>query len=346
MFEAARRIPTYPTTHPASNLHGHSFGATIKRLNVESSQFDIPSLERQLRFIIKELDYSYLNDHISNPSDENIANWLQTRLIELGNPSVAIQSTSMQGVEMSARKKTVLWRLYHFNAAHRLPHVPESHKCGRMHGHSFGVAFHVDVKGINQHGLSGYDFLDRAWKPIGDVLNFNCLNEVAGLENPTSEMISKWIFEQMSEEVNQLLRVTVYETPTVGAFYDGKEFGIWKEVTFDSATQHRSPLADQVRKNLHGFTYSLRLFFAAPLDQLLGWTIDYGDIKAVFQPVYELIDHQPLFQNTSLADGDTLSIAQWIKEQAIELLPSLSRVELYEKKNCGVILDWQNKYIL
>ncbi len=340
-FEAARRVSKYSTSHQSSNLHGHSFVANIRHINRGAEEeFDLTKLEEELCRVIKELDYSYLNDRIANPDDEGLAMWLQDKLGRAGNLSVAVQSTASQGVELSSNQKGMSWRLYDFHAAHRLPNVPMNHKCGRMHGHSFAVSIHVHSTGMRNYQQPIYDFLDAMWKPLGGNLNFNCLNNIRGLENPTSEMIAKWIFEKLAQEVGELARVTVYETPTVGAYYDGKEFIIWKELSFDSATQVKKPDRNQARNNLHGFTYTLRLFFSAPLDQILGWTIDYGDIKAKFKPVFDEIDHQSLLEKRGLHDGDILSIAKWIREKALPLMPNLTRLELYERKNCGVILEW------
>ena len=67
-----------------------------------------------------------------------------------------------------------------------------------------------------------------------------------------------------------------------------------------------------------------------------------GDIKEKFHPVFKKIDHQPLFELDLLEDGDCISVAKCIKNKTIKLLPQLSRVEVYEKEGCGVILDWKN----
>src|SRR5450432_1826420 len=91
-------------------------------------------------------------------------------------------------------------RLVHeftFEAAHRLPNVPEGHKCARLHGHSFRVEIHVSG---NVDPYTGWvmDFSDikLAFAPIRERLDHYYLNEIPGLENPTSENIARWIWQQ------------------------------------------------------------------------------------------------------------------------------------------------------
>jgi 6-pyruvoyltetrahydropterin/6-carboxytetrahydropterin synthase len=82
----------------------------------------------------------------------------------------------------------------------------------------------------------------------------------------------------------------------------------------------------------------LRLNLSAPLDQVMGWTVDFGDVKEVFNPVFKSLDHHPLHENPELSlvsDGDTGSIAKWILIKTRALLPQLMRVDLFETEGCG-----------
>ena len=74
--------------------------------------------------------------------------------------------------------------------------------------------------------------------------------------------------------------------------------------------------------------------------QVLGWTIDYGDIKEKFSPIFAALDHQPLYEIVDLPDNDPLSIARWIKESSSICLPELERIDLYQTRGCGVTIDW------
>ncbi|HWS76519.1 MAG TPA: 6-carboxytetrahydropterin synthase, partial [Quisquiliibacterium sp.] len=113
-----------------------------------------------------------------------------------------------------------------------------------------------------------------------------------------------------------------------------------KELTLDSAVRLvRAPDGDP-RRRIHGHTYTLRLHLHAPLDQLRGWTVDFGDVKTLFDPIFKRLDHHPLHELPGLADGDSASLARWIRAQAAPLLPQLDRIDLYQTRGSGVILSW------
>ncbi|MBK7585487.1 MAG: 6-carboxytetrahydropterin synthase QueD [Myxococcales bacterium] len=118
--------------------------------------------------------------------------------------------------------KVRLIREYRFEAAHRLPNVPEGHKCQRLHGHSFkieiGIAGPVDPK---TGWLLDFGDLDAVWAPIHDALDHRYLNDVAGLENPTSEVLARWLWERLKPTLPELVRVTVYETCDARCEYEG-----------------------------------------------------------------------------------------------------------------------------
>ena len=111
---------------------------------------------------------------------------------------------------------------FRFEAAHFLPHVPEGHKCRRMHGHSFRGE--VVVRGTIDP-LTGWliDFaeLKSAIDPIVARLDHYLLNEIDGLENPTSELLAVWIWQQLAPHVPQLHRITIEETCSSRCHYYG-----------------------------------------------------------------------------------------------------------------------------
>jgi 6-pyruvoyltetrahydropterin/6-carboxytetrahydropterin synthase len=111
------------------------------------------------------------------------------------------------------RTRTEISRSYSIEAAHRLPHVPEGHKCARLHGHSFRITLHV---GGELHPKLGWiiDFadIDRAFEPLFAELDHRYLNEVPGLDNPTSEILARWVLERVHLPNGQLTAVSVGET--------------------------------------------------------------------------------------------------------------------------------------
>ena len=179
--------------------------------------------------------------------------------------------------------------------------------------------------------------LDRVWAPLQSQLDHVCLNDLPGLENPTSEMLSHWLWARLKPELPALSWVTVFESGSCGAHYDGSRYRIWKELTLDSALQlKRAPDGSPLRR-IHGHTYTLRLHLCAPLDQVMGWTVDFGDVKTLFNPIFQALDHRPLHEIADLADCDAASIAHWILGKARPQLPQLDRVDLDETRGCGAI---------
>ena len=117
-----------------------------------------------------------------------------------------------------------IFKEFTFEAAHRLPNVPPEHKCSRLHGHSFRVALHV-AGGVEAPLGWVMDFADvkTAFEPIRDLLDHNYLNEIEGLENPTSENLAIWIWQRVQPRLPLLVQVTVRETCTSGCIYRGEK---------------------------------------------------------------------------------------------------------------------------
>lgn len=109
-----------------------------------------------------------------------------------------------------------------FEAAHHLPNVPEGHKCRRLHGHSYRVAIHVRGE-ADPHVGWVLDFADikEAFAPLHEQLDHRYLNEIEGLENPTSENLAIWIWERLQPKVAGLSKIVVRETCEVGCTYEG-----------------------------------------------------------------------------------------------------------------------------
>lgn len=115
-----------------------------------------------------------------------------------------------------------IFKAFTFESAHRLPNVPEGHKCARLHGHSFGVEIHV-AGAVDPHTGWVMDFADikTAFAPLYQQLDHNYLNDIPGLENPTSEMIARWMWDRLKPTLPSLAKVVVRETCTTGAVFTG-----------------------------------------------------------------------------------------------------------------------------
>jgi 6-pyruvoyltetrahydropterin/6-carboxytetrahydropterin synthase len=115
-----------------------------------------------------------------------------------------------------------IYKDFHFEAAHRLPNVPAGHKCARLHGHSFHVRLYVQGE-TGEHSGWVMDFSDikRAFKPLLEQLDHFYLNDIPGLENPTSEHIARWIWQRLQPNLSELYAVEIRETCTSGCIYKG-----------------------------------------------------------------------------------------------------------------------------
>jgi len=336
-FEAARQLSACAPAHPATRLHGHGFTARVQcAIAPDWADFpggEVETLQQRLTAALAPLDYRHLNEELAEPSDINITRWLAQQLADpaLGAMEIGVDSTDRQGALLDAAGRAHVWRRYVFQSAHRLPNVPAGHKCGRMHGHGFEAIVQAGTEGATVD----YDRLDAAWAPLQEALHYACLNEIDGLENPTSEMLSSWIWQRLQPALPSLSQVTVYETASCGARFDGAHYRIWKDLTLDSARQLRRAPEGSAHRRLHGHTYTLRLHLSAPLDQVMGWTVDFGDVKQLFNPLFKALDHQPLHEIADLADCDTATLAQWILAKGRVDLPQLSGVDLFETRGCG-----------
>ena len=113
-----------------------------------------------------------------------------------------------------------IYKEFMFEAAHKLPYVPNGHKCGRLHGHSFLVRLYLsgDVD-LKTGWLIDFGDVKNIFKPIYDQLDHYYLNDIKGLENPTSEVLAKWIWDQTNPLLPLLSKVEVKETCTAGCIY-------------------------------------------------------------------------------------------------------------------------------
>ena len=343
-FEAARHVDILPVGHRSRRLHGHSFMAQVRcDLPDGWARFpggEVDRLRETLESRIALLDYRLLNEQVQQPTDENLARWVRAHLDVPGIQQVGIQSTPHEGVDLDGQGQAHVWRRYVFQSAHRLPNVAPGHKCGRMHGHGFEVIVHANQDVASREMGIDYDVIDACWQPLFEQLHMACLNDLPGLENPTSEVIAAWIWHRLKPELPALSWVTVYETASAGAHFDGCNYRIWKEQSFDSAARLTRAPAGHPARRLHGHTYTLRLHLSSPLDAVMGWTVDYGDVKEMFRPIFDQLDHQPLNQLADLPDVDTASLARWVRQQAQGKLSQLDRVDVFQSRGCGAILSW------
>jgi 6-pyruvoyltetrahydropterin/6-carboxytetrahydropterin synthase len=115
-----------------------------------------------------------------------------------------------------------IFKEFTFEAAHLLPNVPAGHKCGRLHGHSYHVTLYV-CGNVGEHSGWIMDFADlkKAFEPTYQKLDHYYLNDIPGLDNPTSENIARWIWQDLKPRLPDLSRLVIRETCTSGCEYHG-----------------------------------------------------------------------------------------------------------------------------
>jgi 6-pyruvoyltetrahydropterin/6-carboxytetrahydropterin synthase len=115
-----------------------------------------------------------------------------------------------------------IYKEFHFEAAHRLPQVPAGHKCARLHGHSFHLRIRLEGEvGASSGWVMDFAELKAEFAPLYEQLDHNYLNDIPGLENPTSENIARWIWHRLIDKLPGLSAIEIRETCTSGCVYRG-----------------------------------------------------------------------------------------------------------------------------
>ena len=115
-----------------------------------------------------------------------------------------------------------LYKIFRVEAAHHLPNVPEEHKCRRLHGHSFEITVSVSGDVDAQTGwVMDFAELSDKVKPLIEQLDHYYLNEIPGLENPTSENLAMWIWKKLKPVMPGLVSIEIAETCNSGCIYTG-----------------------------------------------------------------------------------------------------------------------------
>ena len=115
-----------------------------------------------------------------------------------------------------------IFKEFRIEAAHRLPNVPAGHKCARLHGHSFVIGVYVEGPvGVATGWVMDFADIKAAMAPVFETLDHRYLNEIEGLENPTSENLAVWVWRRLKPGLPALARIVIHETCTSGCEYRG-----------------------------------------------------------------------------------------------------------------------------
>ena len=118
----------------------------------------------------------------------------------------------------------IVYKKFNIESARSLPNVSNSHLCARVHGHSFEII--IKVKG-DLGKKSGFviDFeeIENSFKPIRSLLDHSYLNDIKGLENPTSENLCIYIWNVIKTLLPNIFEIEIKETRLTGCIYRGEK---------------------------------------------------------------------------------------------------------------------------
>lgn len=111
---------------------------------------------------------------------------------------------------------------FQIESARFLPKLPKTHPCSQVHGHSFKIVLTL-LGDLNPEigWVMDYHEITKIMTPLLAQLDHKLLNEVPGLENPTSELLAKWLFEKVGAQIPLLKQVSIMETPSTECSYPG-----------------------------------------------------------------------------------------------------------------------------
>lgn len=115
-----------------------------------------------------------------------------------------------------------IFRIFHLQCARRLPHLPDEHPCSRLHGHSFRVEITISGPLDPKFGwVMDFAALEAVWRTVHSKLDHRYLNDLPGLENPTSENLAVWLWQFLNPQLPWLSRIMVMEGHDSGCIYRG-----------------------------------------------------------------------------------------------------------------------------
>jgi 6-pyruvoyltetrahydropterin/6-carboxytetrahydropterin synthase len=115
-----------------------------------------------------------------------------------------------------------IFRQFTFDSAHFLPNVPPEHKCRGMHGHTYKLTIFMTGEPDEHLGwVMDFAVVKKIMEPILEQVDHKLLNDVKGLENPTCELLAKWLWDKVKLEIPLLSKLELFETPKSGVIMEG-----------------------------------------------------------------------------------------------------------------------------
>tara|TARA_Y100001970_G_scaffold263451_1_gene348907 strand:- start:1764 stop:2804 length:1041 start_codon:yes stop_codon:yes gene_type:complete len=326
-FHAARKLQHIEDTRFRNLLHGHNFKATIKT-EFSKNNLSLELLNQKLNTQVTKFNYAYLNDFMSEPSDLHLADRIFKECEDISPINLTVSSTDYTGALINSHSVRTLWKSFTFQASHQLPNVADDHKCKNMHGHTFRVVLYLEPLSDQKKSVG----IERVCNDLKDELDKKCLNKIKGLENPTSEILASWVWSKLISSGTPIVKVEVMENINSGCMFNGVEHEIWKQYNLETAISYNQD------KEIYGFGYKTKLFIKEPLDKVKGWVMDFGDIKEIFKPIFNKMDHHYLNEIEGLSNPSIVDVVKWMRIE-LKKNPQLSKIDLYESEGIGVEIN-------
>ena len=99
-----------------------------------------------------------------------------------------------------------------FESARKLTKVPKNHPCSNLYGLAFKLEIHLEGEIDYSTGfVTDFNNIEEIFKPIKNKLDHNYLNDIKGLENPTSEILVEWIWKKLNPNLKGLVKLVLWE---------------------------------------------------------------------------------------------------------------------------------------
>ena len=116
----------------------------------------------------------------------------------------------------------ILYKQFTFDAAHFLPNLSDGHPCKQLHGHTYHLTITIEGDVQSPEGwVLDFKELKKATEPVLKLVDHQLLNNIEGLDNPTSELLTIWLWNKIKPALQQLKRIELKETPGSGVIYEG-----------------------------------------------------------------------------------------------------------------------------
>ena len=113
-----------------------------------------------------------------------------------------------------------IYKDFTFESAHFLPLVDDGHKCKRLHGHTYRIRVWCGGPVDERGWIVDYADIAAAVRPVLGILDHCLLNDVPGLDNPTTEHLAPWIYKSIKPMLPALTMIEVAESATTGCVFE------------------------------------------------------------------------------------------------------------------------------